>query len=336
MNTTTATSAGTPAATAALRGLLWVAWRQHRATSWIALGVLLALCTELVWLRDAMTGYVDVHGLRTACDDPDTCMTQWAAVERFRSGYGDVLHYNGLLVEYLPLLIGVFVAGPVVARELESGTYRVAWTQSVSPAHWLLAKLALPAAAALAGVSALSALYTWTWRSVSGVDSGSLLPGQLWYDSFDALGAAPVASSLFAVALGALAGLLIRRALTAVTVTALAWTVVYWPLEALRPYLVDPVTTLSREMPGLSGDTSAWRYERGLLTGSGGRVPEPDCGVGVPPARCAAEHGGTGWYLDSHPASHLWPLQGIQAGVLLSLAAALAAGAVWWLRRAHP
>jgi ABC-type transport system involved in multi-copper enzyme maturation permease subunit len=32
----------------------------------------------------------------------------------------------------IPALLGMFWGAPLIARELESGTYRLAWTQSVT------------------------------------------------------------------------------------------------------------------------------------------------------------------------------------------------------------
>ena len=43
----------------------------------------------------------------------------------------------------MPLLIGVFLGVPVLAREHEQRTLLLAWSQDVSPARWLWTKLAL-------------------------------------------------------------------------------------------------------------------------------------------------------------------------------------------------
>ena len=40
----------------------------------------------------------------------------------------------------LPPLLGVFVGAPLLARELESGTFRLIWTQSVTRLRWPLTK----------------------------------------------------------------------------------------------------------------------------------------------------------------------------------------------------
>ncbi|GHF46133.1 hypothetical protein GCM10010218_29210 [Streptomyces mashuensis] len=317
------------------RGAAWLVLRQHRTTAWIALGLLAALLVELVWLRFTMAGYIDRHGLRDACDvsGADCAVERMAAVEHFRSVYGDLLHYSGLFLGYLPLLAGLFVAGPMVARELETGTYRMAWTQAVSPARWLAAKLAVPVVAVLGGVSLLTAARTWAWSVVP----ASLLPGERWHSVFDTIGPLPVARCLLAVAAGALVGLLVRRTVGAMAVTLVASGVLEWLIGTLRDSgLVAPVTELSKDMPGLILGPGDWVVERGLITPDGGRVPEPGCKVGITPEQCVTQHDALGWYLDYHPASHLWELQWAEAGLTAAAAVALAAAALAYVRRAYP
>ena len=57
-----------------------------------------------------------------------------------------------------PALIGIFWGAPLVTRELEAGTFRLAWNQSVTRARWMAVKLGLIglAAMATAGCSASS------------------------------------------------------------------------------------------------------------------------------------------------------------------------------------
>ena len=42
---------------------------------------------------------------------------------------------------WCPLLVGLFWGAPVLAREFERGTHRLAWTQSVPRRAWLVVKL---------------------------------------------------------------------------------------------------------------------------------------------------------------------------------------------------
>ncbi|MEV5380564.1 ABC transporter permease [Streptomyces nondiastaticus] len=336
--TVSRTAAGSAPRPPRTLGTAWVVWRRHRIAAWTTLAVLAALCAELVWLRGAMTEYVAAHGLAAPCATEGDCAAHAAAVEEFGLRYGGFLGGNALLLEFLPLLAGMFVAGPVIARELESGTYKVAWTQSVSPLRWFAVKLGLPVAALLVGASVLSAVFLWTWRSVGHLDHGRLVDGTHWYEAFDALGPAPVANVLFGAALGALAGLLLRRTLPAMAVTAFACVLLYWPLTAVRPYLVDPVTTTRMsylETRPFAGKDS-WEYERGSITVSGRRLPDTDCHLAHVPTDCLARHGADGYYLDYHPPAHFQRLELAQAGVVAAAAVACAAGALWRVRRLCP
>ena len=60
------------------------------------------------------------------------------------------------LVLVVPVLIGMFWGAPLIARELETGTFRLAWTQSVSRVRWLLVKLGLVGLAAIVVAGGLS------------------------------------------------------------------------------------------------------------------------------------------------------------------------------------
>ena len=63
----------------------------------------------------------------------------------------------------LPALAGLFVGAPLLARELEHGTHRFAWTQAITRRRWLLSKTALLAAGTVLAGAAASALVMW-WR----------------------------------------------------------------------------------------------------------------------------------------------------------------------------
>ncbi len=230
------------------------------------------------------------------------------------------------------MLIGAFVAGPVVARELESGTYKVAWTQSVSPRRWFAAKIAVPAAAVLGGMSLLAAAYTWAWQSLP----LKLLPGEWWWRSIDMLGPVPVGRALLGLAVGALAGLLLRRTVPALGATIFAHVLLAWPLESLRRFLVRPATDLTADMPGLVRGSDDWIVERGMIGPGGDRIPEPECGMGISPSTCLEQHHATGWYLDYYPRSSMWPMLWAEAGLAVVLAVAVTGVAAWVVRRTYP
>ncbi|MFJ6697019.1 hypothetical protein ACIQM4_13255 [Streptomyces sp. NPDC091272] len=128
----------------------------------------------------------------------------WSAPGRADRGWGFAFAEAVRLA--LPLLGGALVAGPMVADELASGTYKTAWTQSVTPARWLLAKTAVAAGVLLALLVPLSVLL---WR-VRVAGAGADEP---------VVAVSSLAHALFTVASGALAGLLVRRAVPAMGLT---------------------------------------------------------------------------------------------------------------------
>ncbi|MET7644446.1 hypothetical protein ABZS83_12520 [Streptomyces sp. NPDC005426] len=319
--------------TLALRGPARVVVLQHRRVLWITGALALAgvalLTASLWWNSGTADSFAD-----SGCSYLDTSPRCGAAFDDLLSHQAwlrDVLRYAGAAMMVLPAAIGVFVAGPMIGRELESGTYRLAWSQSVSPARWLLAKLAVPAVIAVVAVPVLSAVYAWCRTSP---DSDRVA----WYDStaYAATGTLPTASVLLAVALGALVALLVRRTLLAMSLTAAAYGAVALALGAVRSSLwaVDTVVTPLNAVGGPPGD-SLW-VGGGLMAG-GQRLPGDLCDPGPVPDtdRCLADHHVTGAYVDYHPASHFWPLQLVGTGIVLLLTAAAVALAFRVLRRRH-
>ena len=125
-----------------------------------------------------------------------------------------------------PALIGPFVGPQVLARELETGTFRYAWTQGFGRRRWTLAKLVLLGAAVTALAGAFGVLVSWYYQPYLATgrlhDPTSALPHWL----FDLRGVAFAAWTLAAFAMGALAGLLIRRVVPAIAATLAGYTVV--------------------------------------------------------------------------------------------------------------
>ncbi|MFI6862958.1 hypothetical protein ACIBKZ_24205 [Streptomyces sp. NPDC050421] len=316
----------------ALRGPARVIVLQHRRVLWIAgafaLAGIVLLAASVWWNSGTADTYAD-----SGCAFMDTsprCVTAFRDMLDHQAWLRDVLRYTGIAMMVLPAAIGMFVAGPLIGRELESGTYRLAWSQSVSPARWLLAKLAVPAAITVVAVPAASAFYTWC-RTAPDTDR------MAWYDTsvYAALGTLPTASALLAIAIGALAALLVRRTLLAMGITALVYGAVALTLATVRSSLwtvSTVITPLNATTGGQPGD-SLW-VGGGLMAGDQ-RLPGGPCDSVPDVDRCLADHHVTGTYVDYHPASHFWPLQLVGTGIVLVLTAVAVALAFRVLRRRH-
>ncbi|MGC5401836.1 hypothetical protein ACPXCP_39620 [Streptomyces sp. DT20] len=320
--------------TLALRGPARVVVLQHRRVLWIT-GALALVGIVLMgvawWVTSAAATTFD----GTGCSVRHTVHGCGIAVRHFLSVelyFNHLLGYAGAAMMVLPAAFGVFVAGPMIGRELEDGTYRLSWSQSVSPARWLTAKLAVPAVLTVAGVSVLSAVYGWAWFRARGTN----YPVQ-WFEPqvYGAMGPAPVGYALLCLALGALAAVLVRRTLPAMAVTAAAYAAVVVVMNAVRgslwPMRTD-TTALGREIryPSAASDVSV-----GWMTGGGTRLGDTTCSGAADVDACMARHGAVSQYVDYHPTSHFWPLQLIETGILLVLTAVAVALAFRVLRRSH-
>ncbi|WP_250294102.1 ABC transporter permease [Streptomyces atroolivaceus] len=313
-----------------LRGPARVVVRQHRWTLWIAGGLFLAGVITLIATALWSAHVVDAFESGPCSAEGDSGRSCDKIVGEYSDTMFDlrrVFEHTALALTALPVLFSMFVAGPMIARELESGTYRVSWTQSVSPARWLTAKLAVPTALLLAGVSVLTALLAWA-RS----HTGTPYPVQ-WHDAttFSASGVVPLAHTLFGLCVGTLIGLLVHRTLSALTVSVLVTGAAIGGFRYWRGKLWPPRTVSTENIP-----EGVWWVERGHLTSTGERMSQELCTRSASEAdrlQCLADHDITGHYLDYHPASHFWPIQLVETGILLALAALALALAFRVLRR---
>ncbi|MFC8274700.1 ABC transporter permease [Streptomyces sp. NPDC057271] len=310
-----------------LKGQHWVTARQHRRTLQVAGAAVAMVLTVVLGLRiwDSMVPDIRV-------------VDGYALPSEDNRAYGLLrlaLEYtaNGMIL--LPLLVGAFVAGPLIARELESGTYRLALTQSVTPVRWFRAKLLTATVAALAVTLALMAVYQIGWGRVSGT-------WQLhWSDRgpYEATGPVLVAYVLLAVAVGALLGQLIRRTVVAMAATGLVTGLVLAALGALRWDFL-PVRTITgppvADSTGLMMPENGLIMDQGLLDPTGARLPGWFCDPEAVPADCRVDVPVAAEYLDYHPESHFWPTQLIETGIVLALAAVTLLVAFRVLNRRHP
>ncbi|MCH0538543.1 ABC transporter permease [Streptomyces sp. MUM 203J] len=312
-----------------------VAIRQHRRSLWVA-GCLVAAAVAVV---------AGLSVWRAALRDEGACAAEdWLHCEqRIFGGQGSVSGLLGVFLEgsahwllFLPALIGAFVAGPLIARELESGTHQLAWTQSVSPRRWLAAK----AGGAAVVAALIAAVLTGTFMSgYASVHDRVLLR---WPDRglYESSGPVLAAYCLLGVAVGALVGLLVRRTVAAMAVAgpvtaavllvfgSFRWDV--WPHETLS----GTGTDREHGMSGLPFDTFLLRS--GYTTESGERLAydacwSPDTGHDV----CPPELGITGWFAEYHPSSAFWPVQFTETALVLALTALAALAAFRALRQQH-
>jgi hypothetical protein len=149
--------------------MAWVTWRQHRfALGGVAVFIgAIAVCLWIVGLQlhHAYTAAIAAcqQPSSLSCLGPATVAGQiGGAVGKF-DGMDDFLA-NGGILQVVPVLIGAFVGAPVLARELETGTFRYAWTQGFGRWRWTLSKLVLLAVGVAAAAGALSVVLYWYYQ----------------------------------------------------------------------------------------------------------------------------------------------------------------------------
>jgi hypothetical protein len=265
------------------RGLFLAVLRVHRSALLFWLGLVVVAAGALLWALGpgADNAWAEYRASGCSGDSPNLgCDLPGPAHGRYETV---VACASGLLAA-LPVLTGAWAGGALIGRELESGTAQLAWTQSVTPARWLAAKLAVPALLLVPGTLAITLLHRTLWVSDTHVTRS--LGWRAWHDDsvFEANGTLATAHPLAALALGVLAGLVVRRALPALAAATLSVMALIYVLDEVRPHL--------------------WP---------------------TPPGTPALMH--------QHPASHFWPLQLVETGIVLAVAAVATAAAFALLRR---
>jgi hypothetical protein len=328
------------------RRMVWVTWRQHRVA---LIGVAVSL--------GALAAYVLIAGLQmhhayataTACH-PATSPTCGNLV--LNANRMNPVLAGGYALQAVPGIIGIFLGAPVLAREMETGTFRYAWTQAFGRSRWTLAKFILLGLAVAAATEAMSVLLSWYYQpyfaarnpALSFTEMAPLSPGL-----FPLRGIAFAAWTLAAFAIGSLAGMLLRRTVPAMALTLATYIGVAIATGlVLRKHYLTPLVTSKPDTPVAAWITNQWLTKSGsrypahgdqainlfqrLCPASASGGPGPKGAALLSPVQCFLQHGYTQWSA-YQPAGRFWSLQAIEGGWLLVLSGLFFAATVWLVRR---
>jgi hypothetical protein len=339
--------------------MIWLTWRQFRvqaltaATALAAVAILLGVTGPHLASLYAASGLAGCHG-DSCANLADTFLNQLQS-----EGLYHVVYPLGLvLILVTPALIGIFWGAPLIARELEAGTYRLAWNQSVTRTWWLTVKLALTGLAAMAVTEAFSLMHTW-WadpisKAIALGGGASVFNGNRYsWITFASHGITPLGYAAFAFTLGTAAGALIRRAVPAMAVTLAIFAVAQLPMPLWgRPNIIPPAQTITTAdaanlnfgnltasvVPGQPGAMIVSSHAFNAAGQTVTAVPascfpaDPQGKFGGDPGQCLDKLG-IREAISYQPASRYWPLQLIETGIFLALALALAGFCFWRLGR---
>jgi hypothetical protein len=308
--------------------MIWVTWRQHRRQLLATLLGLLGLAAVTLPTGLSMHREYDRLGiarcLRTTpaglrpVNGDKVCDANW---HQFTTAFSSA-PTMALLLVFVPLAVGLFWGASLVAREVEHGTHRFAWTQGVDRRQWALTKISLLGGAALL----LSALYaaglTWWFGPLNATGNARFM-----YFTYDVQGVVPVAYTLFAVALGLLAGTLARGVAPAMALTVLGFGVLRIAVAALgRPnFLPAEEYTYRVDAGPFNGlPLGDWPFLQAVRA-PGGQVlqwmSEVSCNGATGP--CADLPAGAYNWILYQPAGRYWTFQWIETGIFAALAVAL-------------
>jgi ABC-type transport system involved in multi-copper enzyme maturation permease subunit len=329
--------------------MTWLTWRQFRAQTVVTAAALAVLAIVLL-----ITGFKLSHTFDTTvigCRAHGDCT---GAINALQSQDTAVQDLTRLLMYLVPAVIGVFWGAPLVARELETGTYRLAWTQGVTRSRWFAVKLVLTGLASVVTAGLLSLMVTWWFSPLDRVGAGRITPGE-----FSQSGIVVIGYAAFAFALGVMAGLLVRRTLPAMAITLAIFVGVQLAVPLLiRPHLFAPVRAVSAlnvanvqsvSIIGSAGGgglqvgaganvPGAWVYSHQVTTASGSTdlghalvQCGPNFGYNACQAAIARMH--LREVVVYQPASRYWAFQWYETAIYLAAALALAGFCWWWVRR---
>ncbi|GIF78572.1 ABC transporter permease subunit [Asanoa siamensis] len=310
--------------------MLWLTWRQHRLQLLAMAAVVAMLAAYLVYRGAALAEPAAVMracAMGTVTGLPCDKLLDYVGVD---SG----LNITLAAINLLPALVGAFWGAPLIARELERGTQRLVWGQSVTRRRWLGAKLGGLAVAALLGGAAQAMVVTWAVdqfaviRTINRFQDPAL---------FDLVGVVPPVLWLFALSLGTVVGLLARRTLPAMAITLAVLVATLFGLNMLRPHYATPET---RPLNQAISGTAVYAPQDWLLgiqrRDSRGHAVGDATAERLCPQQwdesCLNSNGITVNRI-FHPSTLFWRFQWIEAGILLAGTALLTGFALIRLSR---
>jgi ABC-2 family transporter protein len=348
--------------------MIWLTWRQFRVQA-AAMAAALAGLALILALTGA--GLADDYssGIAACTAESGGCS---AFVQHFFQDHQNAFLAVTAVVLILPALIGLFWGAPLIARELEAGTHRLVWNQSITRTRWLAVKLGLTALAVVVAAGLGSLAVDWWSNPIDKAAAGDQF-SRMEPLLFDARGIVPIGYALFAFALGVTVGMLVRRTVPAMAVTLGVFVAVQIAMPLLvRAHLIPPTRAtvvisgfnldqFSRgpdgriHLEGEAPDPNAWLLSSQTVDASGRAVdsiPLPtSSGPCAPRQRQPAQApagGGPGDELSDcfaeikrlgyrqqvtyQPSSRFWAFQAIETGIFSFLALALAGFCFWRIR----
>jgi hypothetical protein len=219
--------------------MTWLTWRQFRIQALVAT-CLLGLLAIYVLITGPHISHV-FNAFAQHCPAGEKCNP----TANFKTaGLTKLMPELNDLVELTPALIGMFWGAPLVAREIEAGSIRLAFVQGISRSHWLRTKMLWVSAASAFVAGTVSLMVTW-WAAAW--DHYNYLP----YGTFNERDIVPLSYAIFSFSLGVLVGILLRRTIPSMATTL----VLFIAANAAIGQYIRPL------LPGFNNDHRYWTVQ---------------------------------------------------------------------------
>ncbi|MBS2536425.1 ABC transporter permease subunit [Catenulispora sp. NF23] len=325
--------------------MIWMTWRQFRTQAVLGIAALLLLACYLLILGEQIR---HTYNTDLALCAKGSCS---GVMNEFTGQYDLQTDILGYVLIVVPAVIGMFWGVPLIARELEAGTHRLAWNQTVTRGRWLAAKLGLVGLAAVAFTGLYSLLLTWAASPLDAVHDDRFTPLV-----FDDRNIVPLAYGAFAFVLGMALGLFIGRTVPAMAAVLVVFVVVQGVMPTMvRPHYLTPVSqTVALTKAEVSGLSFFGEYGTvgGVHVAGGPWIVSTSAVLD----RSGQEVGHTSWWSDCvnvaapaqlpdciskqnvhvevtlQPAGRYWTFQWYETGIFALFTAVLAGLCFWRIR----
>jgi hypothetical protein len=345
------------------RRMARVTWVQHK-TGLVSIAALFAVFAIVLVVTGQVPHHAYAEYLANSCLStlvPAQHLAKCGTIhDTLSAQYGSETNIVMWATRALTLLAAVFLGVPLLSRELESGSYRFAWSQGIGRVRWALLKTTLLGLALMIMTFALSVALSWYLTPFNGAGfTNRWIP-----DDFDItyLSLALWAGLAFfvSVLIGALARKVIPAMAAAMATVAVLVVLAFvyvdkWILSINARVFRIPInqgygpntgTINTASGVGVAGPRGAWMLHGWITTRSGTVLDKAQTFTLLTRAETAVQgstnkHAVNVWLAAHHyaswntyqPANHYWPLQiGYAVGLLACLLIVVAATA-WAVHR---
>ncbi|HEY8447185.1 MAG TPA: hypothetical protein VIL01_08765 [Thermomicrobiales bacterium] len=326
--------------------MTWLSWRLHRTEAAIGSALFAGLILLMaVGIRSITAAFEAAKNV--GCFDSGEIASSQACQPLLSTYWLRISRWDNLtaFLHAVPLALAVLLLIPTL-QDLERGTVRLAWTQSITRGKWAIHRGLFLIAIAVFVTAIWAPVALWWYDSLHQDGSDQPTPRfAQWY--FDFSPPVLLGYSLFALALALALTVALRRLVPVLALTGVGFVATrFFVANQLRPRFRTPVERISvpsRTETVAPYSPEDWVFDEWWVTPAGDRISLSQfhnelCrydGTGSAEDffyQCVADNG-LKLVTALQPANRFWQFQTIETALYCGLAAVLLTFAYWWVRR---